>query len=277
MSSPFILSENPDGPVVLRSPLLNISGVVHAFTTRRGGVSGGPFASLNFGLKAGDDPWHVRQNLALLSHAENFNEHHFFRVRQVHGREVVVVRAEDDPRSVSLLEADALITDRPGFALGVSTADCVPVLVADPRHGVVAAAHAGWRGIVGGVVQAVVEIMRQQFDVTPADLRAAIGPCIGPCCFEVGPEVAERFAAFPHVCCEDTGSRPHIDLPRTVRQILEGLGLPGSSIDQANLCTQCRSDLFFSYRRDGARTGHHLSMIGLRPISRHPMAAPTSS
>lgn len=258
----YELSAEDGGAVVLRSSLLQLQGVVHGFATRRGGVSSGGFSSLNYGLKGGDDPQNVQRNLARLGARVGFEAGRLFRLSQVHGRRVVVVDQQSDPVKTAREEADALVTRTPGIAIGVNTADCVPVLFADPAAGVVAAAHAGWRGVVRGVLQATTETMVQQFGAHLGDLRAAQGPCIGPCCYEVGEEVAEQFAGIPGAIIRTEGRpRPHLHLPSAVNYVLMDLGIERTS--HAGVCTHCQDEMFFSYRRDGAGTGHHLSVIGL--------------
>jgi YfiH family protein len=256
-----------NGVATLHSPLLAALeevGILHGFATRLGGVSEGSFASLNFGIRGGDHPEHVAENLSRLATALALRGDRCFRVRQVHGRVLQEVASSDLPEAIARGEADALLTRAPGNAVGVLTADCVPVLFVDPARRIVAAAHAGWRGIVGGVLEAAVASLRGHGS-TAGELLAASGPCIGPCCYEVGPEVAEPFAArFPEAVQPARGrGRPHLDLQVAVGAALRGLGLDPARIDRPTICTRCRADLCYSYRRDGDRTGHHLSVIGI--------------
>jgi len=250
-----------DGAVVWRTRELEDPRLVHGFATRQGGVSDGSFSSLNFGLKAGDDPRRVRENVERLARRLEFDARRLFRARQVHGSTVRVVGADDDPAAVAREPADALVTTTPGTTLGILTADCVPVLLADAERGVVGAAHAGWRGVVGGVLQATVEVLERRFGCTPRRLRAALGPGIRRCCYEVGPEVAARFASVPGAVHDSAAGRPHVDLPAAVRHVLRELGIEAAEVD---VCTRCNEELCFSYRRDGEVAGHHLSVIGLR-------------
>lgn len=251
-----------EGAVVLRSAGLDLPGVVHGFGTRRGGVSGGSFASLNFGVKGGDDPQNVRRNLERLGASVGFDPDRFYRLSQVHGRRVITVDGSEDPALVSQEQADALVTSTPGVCVGVNTADCVPVLFADPVAGVVAAAHAGWRGIVGGVLQATLAVMENELGCDRARMAAAQGPCAGPCCYEVGQEVAEQFAGIPGAVVRVEGrARAHLNLPVAVAHLLAQLDI--AKAGRPTCCTHHQQELFFSYRRDGAATGHHLSVIGL--------------
>jgi polyphenol oxidase len=158
----------------------------------------------------------------------------------------------------SIGEGDALISDHPGSLLAIRTADCVPVLIADPVRRVCAAVHAGWRGTAAGIVAKTVGEMARKFSSRPADLVAAIGPAIGKCCYEVGPEVAGEFGF--------TG-RSHLDLPETNRRQLLESGLQPRNVDTADLCTACGADDFHSYRRDKT-TGRMVSAIGIAPLLR---------
>jgi YfiH family protein len=172
-------------------------------------------------------------------------------LKQVHSATCVL--AEGPPRRLG--EADALLESRPGSAVAVKTADCIPILLADPRHRAVAAVHAGWRGTVAEIARHAVEAMQQHFGTRPEDLHAAIGPGIGKCCYEVGPEVARQFG--------ETG-RAHIDLSAANRGQLLAAGLADIQIYSANLCTLCMSDEFHSFRRDQQDAGRMFSFAGIR-------------
>jgi hypothetical protein len=157
-------------------------------------------------------------------------------------------------RTGVLGQGDALLEDTAGSVIAVKTADCVPVLLIDDRHRAVAAVHAGWRGTVGRIVEAAIEGMRARFGTLPADLDAAIGPGIGECCYEVGPEVAEQFGGQ---------GRAHIDLPGANRRQLLNAGVTPERIYTSNLCTQCGAAEFHSYRRDGEAAGRMYSYVGI--------------
>jgi YfiH family protein len=160
-------------------------------------------------------------------------------------------------------EADALITDQPGLLLAVRTADCLPIFVADPEHRAVAAIHAGWRGIVAGILAEVLGRMAERFGSRPDALLVALGPAIGACCYEVGPEVAARFRElFPER--EDLNGRARLDLAEAARRQLLEAGVRQEQLALAGLCTRCLADEFYSWRRDGPRTGRMLSVIGIR-------------
>lgn len=260
------------GAVIVSSPLLEgLAGagegpdgapgdppIRHGFGTRLGGVSEGTLASLNFGLKGGDRPENVRENLRRLGLTVGFDPDRCCRLHQVHG--IDVVRALE-PATLLGRAGDALISAEPGVTIGVVTADCVPVLFADRGRRAVGAAHAGWRGLAGGVLEATIASLGEHFGIRPRELLCAIGPCIGPCCYEVGEEVAARFDAG--AVLRGRGPRPHLDLAQAARVRLRAAGVPEAQISEARLCTRCRDDLFYSYRREGAATGHHLSVIGV--------------
>lgn len=161
-------------------------------------------------------------------------------------------------------QGDALITNLPQAALSVRTADCVPILLVDPIRRAVAAVHAGWRGILTGVASSAVEALQTGFGSAPEALEAALGPCVGPCCYEVGPEVAAEFQPwFPER--NDLTGRARIDLAEALRRQLTAAGLRPDRIVAAGICTCCRADLCHSYRRDGRQAGRMVSGIAIRP------------
>jgi polyphenol oxidase len=170
--------------------LEGLSGVRHGFFTRAGGVSEGEFASLNCGYASGDDGTRVGANRARALRRLGAAPASLCTVRQVHGADVVV--AQSPPQERPSVQADALVTDRPGITLGVLSADCAPVLLADPDAGVVGAAHAGWRGALAGVIEATVGAM-VGLGALRSRIRAAVGPCIAQESYEVGPELLARF------------------------------------------------------------------------------------
>lgn len=180
-------------------------------------------------------------------------------VHQIHSNRCMVA-AE---RAGRIGDADALITNTPGLLVSVRTADCVPILLADPRRRAVAAVHAGWRGTVQNVAASAIGAMRNTFGSRPEDIIAAIGPCIGPCCFEVGPEVAVEFQGiFPER--KDLEGRTHVDLPEANRRQLVAAGVPDASISVAHICTACTPEEFYCFRRERQRTGRMVSAIGIR-------------
>ena len=179
-------------------------------------------------------------------------------VRQIHSNRVILA-----DRAGDLGQADALISNTPGLSLAVRTADCLPILIADPENRAIAAVHAGWRGTVQQILGETIRAMSDQFGSRSKDLLIAIGPAIGACCYEVGPEVGEQFSGmFPER--QDLKSRARIDLAEaTIRQLRRNGGSAGQ-IDASGLCTRCLGDWFHSYRRDGDAAGRMLSAIRIR-------------
>lgn len=249
-------------PSSLTSPLLERSGFRHAFFTRAGGASQGPYASLSFSLSVGDEPAHVAENLRRAGARLGVSPERIYYLSQVHG---ITTHRADERLSASEfveLEGDAVMAREGRLACGVRSADCVPILLGDRRSGAVAAIHAGWRGVVAGVVSAAITRLRAELGV-PGDLVAAIGPHISVAAFEVSVEVAEQLAAASNEseAIRPGARRPHADLRRIVRAQLVAAGLAPSAIDDVLGCTWSEPERFFSFRRDGAKSGRHLSAI----------------
>jgi hypothetical protein len=239
----------------------------HGFTTRRGGVSAPPFDTLNLGMKWGDARAHVIENRRRLQVATGVER--IFVARQVHGANVLQVSGGDVLADIAQIEADGLFSDAPGIAVGVYVADCIPVLMADARTGGFAAVHAGWRGTLAGVVPAAVRRLVDELGARPEDLRVALGPAIGVCCFEVGEEVVDAVArAIPRAAApaasvirRAANGRAHVDLKRLNVMLLQAEGVPASAIDVGPECTSCDRARFFSYRRDKGETGQAIGFI----------------
>jgi YfiH family protein len=207
------------------------------FTTRNGGVSEGPFRSLNLGILTADDPARVERNRALAAQAAGRDPASFAMGQQVHGARVQV---QDRPRSRGRLErVDAQVTTAADVTPLVLVADCVPLVLA--ARGAVAAVHCGWRGVAAGVVERAVE---QVAGLGEGPVAAAVGPCIGPCCYEVGAEVLDRLSARGH-----RGQGRMLDLAACVADELGRAGV--RDVDVAGMCVSCNPGLFFSHRRDG--------------------------
>ncbi len=237
-------------------PALDRTGMIkHAFTTRQNGLG-----SRNNGIKHPDD-WKG------VAEAFDVSVHHVITVNQVHGDSVVKITRESIS-AVRSSQADAIITSVPGIAVGVETADCVPVLLFDPAAPAVAAVHAGWRSTVKKIVQKAVTEMRGEFGSDPAHMTAAIGPAIGPECYEVdepvmGP-VRKAFMFWEEVASPKGNGRWSLDLVKANRMELLQAGLSEGNIHVLGLCTSCRKDLFYSFRAEG-RTGRMLSAIMIKP------------
>lgn len=251
----------------LTSALLTSAGFHHAFFTRRGGVSEGPYATLNFSRAVGDDGERVARNVALAAEVLGVSAARVYYLSQVHGQVTHVLDGTEDPAGVINLEGDALVSRVAGVACGVRSADCVPILVGERRSGAVAAIHAGWRGVVRGVVEAALASLRAEAGGA-GELVAAIGPHIRVGAFEVSDDVAEELAAASPVAgvVERGGAKPHVSLVRIVRAKLEALGVAAGAIDDVGGCTVTEPERFFSFRRDGKVGGRHLSAIVPRAV-----------
>jgi hypothetical protein len=244
-------------PGLLTSPLLD--RFPHGFSTRRGGASDPPFDSLNLGLAVGDDPAKVEENWRRLGQATGLE---FARVRQVHGSRVVAAERGGPPRE----EADAVVSAAPGVAACVSVADCAPILLADPRSGAVAAVHAGWRGTLARAAEHAVRALEARHGSRPGELLAVVGPAIGPCCYEVARELAERFRdEVGPDCANPSPSQPRVDLWLANETVLRRAGLERRHVQVLRRCTSCEDGWFFSHRRDGGRTGRQVGFIA--PLS----------
>lgn len=240
--------------------------VVHAFCTRMGGVSEGPYSTLNAGFFAGDRDDDVRRNLTLVRGGFAIPEGRLIQVRQVHGDRIITIDKKG-PLPTDPPEGDAMITDRPGVALGIKTADCVPLLFVDPVHRVIGAAHAGWRGTALGLAAKMIDALDERFSSRREDIIVAIGPAIGPCCYQVDLPVRESLlsssSAVPFLRpCREEG-RWMLDLALANRLQLLDKGVAGENIVSADLCTACRRDLFFSHRADRGCTGRQINFLML--------------
>lgn len=249
-----------DGPLLLKTTGPAPAGVVHGFTTRAGGVSTGPLASLNLAARPGETSDALEENWdrVLRSLDPRLRASRVALLSQVHGAVVVRVDAPLGPHTAHG-EADAAVTTELGVALAVRVADCVPVLLASPRG--VAVAHAGWRGTAGGVVAATVQALLAATAEAPEAVRAFIGPHISAEAYEVGEEVVEglRASGLPEGVFRRRGPRrDHVDLGAAVAWQLESAGV--CQIHALRACT-ARDDRFYSHRRDGAATGRLAGVI----------------
>jgi purine-nucleoside/S-methyl-5'-thioadenosine phosphorylase / adenosine deaminase len=284
--------------------------LLHAFSTRSGGASRTPAAGLNLGFIETDQRKIVEKNRKRFFHALGSGSFALAELRQIHSTNIYQVvrgaRGKIDYRPSGypvpqtarrvLPQGDALITQEPGVLLSVRAADCMPVLLADPRRRAVAAIHAGWRGALAGIVKIAVGEMIRIFDSHPDDLLAAIGPSIRACCYEVGDEVVNTFCgrypkgenyfrAAPHDKVEEEIARRypllflsqkppghgpdavtalHLDLVAVARDQLRKAGVSDGKIQVADFCTACRTDLFFSHRKEGSGTGRMMAVIGIK-------------
>ena len=273
---------------LLQIPALSkLPWLIHAFSTAPGGIS--PLENekvLNLGFIDWDTCENVQENRRRFQTAAGAKDLPLITLKQFHSDVIHVF----DTGPGEACKGDASITNRPGLLLAIQTADCVPILLVDPKKRAVAAIHAGWRGTLARIAAKTIGKMQMHFATNPRDLLAAIGPSIGPCCYEVGTEVAtqflSQFADAPTYFDEfRTGDEPNpiqwlnmmppghqpppkgvlLDLRKANRSQLLAAGLRPQNIYVSDLCTACRPDLLFSYRKQGAHSGRLMSVIAVRP------------
>jgi len=268
-------------------PFKKLPWLVHGFSTRTGGLSTlNGRRALNLGFLDWDSRENVLENRRLFQSAVAGKEFTLLTTQQIHSDVVQTVPGLAAPPC----KGDALATNRAGLLLAVQTADCVPILLVDPQKRAVAAIHAGWRGTLARIAEKAVGRMQLEFGTKPSGLFAALGPAIGPCCYEVGAELVTKFTAqfadgagyfdeprsgeepnpLQWLNMAPPGHQPppknvHLDLRKANRSQLLAAGLRPQNIFASDLCTACRTDLFFSYRKEGAQSGRLLSVIGVRP------------
>lgn len=241
-------------------------GLLHGFMGRRGGKSVGLYAGLNVSYRVGDDPKVVSQNVCDMKLAVGIHDGRVVTMKQAHGDNIVEVK---DKNLKEAGEADGMITGEPDVYLGVLTADCVPILFLAPKQRLVAAVHAGWRGTLSGIAAKTVRLFENQHGVAPVDVEVALGPSIGPCCYEVKEDVAGPLMkkwgklTTPSILVKE--GKTFINLSRLNRDILRAAGVPGNQLFQIGPCTSCAPEDFFSYRRERSETGRQISFIGWLP------------
>ena len=236
-------------------PLERIPGIVHAFSTRRAEHN-----QFTMGPDGSGNPA-VQHNRERFLAAAGMPGWPVLKLKQLHSS--IVCRMTDTWAANEPPEGDAAVTELRGVVLAVQTADCVPLLIADRAGRVVAAVHAGWRGTAARIAQRAIESLVESYRVEPSDLTAAIGPHNAVCCYEVGEDVVEA-VRDPETFVRKPGwTKPHFDQALANKRQLLQAGVPENHIIVSNLCTQCRADLFFSYRREGRQAGRLLSVIGI--------------
>jgi YfiH family protein len=264
----------------LTSKLLDSAGfLLHAYSTRQGGISKEPYNSLNLGLSGQDDKQNVIQNRKLFCKATGIEPYQIFCVNQVHGNEVLLVddpvleawrkKREAMPPEKESVRADALLTNLPGVALAILTADCLPIIIADPERKAIAIVHAGWRGTLQGVTQQALFKLGECFGGRPGEWLISLGPCIGACCYTIGQEVVDLFAENfsdwrNYIICDKTGQY-RLNLREANKSQLLKFGINPKNIDQVGECTACHTEDFFSYRKAHPATGRMMSLVMLKP------------
>ena len=236
----------------------------HAIFTRHGGISPEPWASLNVGGTVGDDLVRVRQNRDLSFEALGRASDTMFDVWQVHSADVVCVK-EPRPADQPYRQADIILTDRQRVTLFMRFADCVPLLLHDPRRGVIGISHAGWMGTLGDVATTTVGAMSKNYGSNPADILAGIGPSIGPDHYEIGADVIlqvmQKFGNESELLLKSHNGKIHFNLWETNRLQLERAGV--GQIESSNICTACATQDWFSHRAEKGRTGRFGALICL--------------
>lgn len=248
-----------------------LNAVPHGFSTRRGGVSPAPWDSLNLRPSQGDGPEALWENYHRFFAALGLNESRAVLSQQTHTANIRRVTAADAGKGLlrprDYTDVDALITDEPGLSLTVFSADCGTVLLYDPVRQAIGAVHAGWRGCAAGIVQKTVAAMCDAYGCRAENLMAALGPCIGPCCFETDSDVPEAMRAELMADAEPfitfNGTKFHVDLAGLNRQWLLRSGVLLEHIECAELCTACHPELFWSYRKMGDSRGVQAAVIAL--------------
>lgn len=241
-------------------------GLLHGFLGRRGGKSAGPFASLNLSFRVGDDPQVVKDNICDMKRMVGVHGLRVVTMKQVH-RDLIAEVKDKELKEVG--EADGMVSEEQGIFLGVLTADCVPILFSASGSNLVAVVHAGWRGTLAGIAPKMVRHLRDRYRVDPASVEAALGPAIGPCCYEIGTDVSEplrqRWGNLAEEHLQKGDRKEFLDLKNLNRSLLEEAGVPSAQISRIGPCTSCEVNNFFSYRREGKETGRQMSFIGWLP------------
>ncbi|MCL4458339.1 MAG: peptidoglycan editing factor PgeF [Chloroflexi bacterium] len=252
--------------------LVRYKEIIHAISTRHGGVSNGIYRSLNMSFSVGDATDNVVSNRAILCRALNIPAEAIVVPQLAHSCNVAVVSSNDKGQGAlrggtGIPVSDALITDSPGLFLLITFADCVPLLFYDPVKRAVGLAHAGWKGTVNQIARHVVGKMTQDFGTDPADLIIGIGPSIGPCCYEVGDEVmalvSRAWGDHLDDVAHQVDGRRHLDLWNLNHHAILEAGVNETHLEVTRICTSCRVGDFFSHRRERGRTGRFAAIIGL--------------
>ena len=246
------------------------AGARHGFSTRQGGVSPAPWDTLNLGANRGDTPENVRWNFNWFCSVIGTDDEALVKNHQVHGDLVRPVTQADilpDPAQPGVFQADGMVTDVPGVCLTIFSGDCIPILLYDPVRRCAAAAHAGWRGTALGIAARAAEAMARNYGCDPNNILAAIGPGIGPCCFETHDDVPDAmraaFGAGAEAYIRPRGGKWTVDLKAVNAWRLREAGVPAAAIDICPDCTACRPDLYWSHRAMGDRRGVQGGLIGM--------------
>jgi len=246
--------------------LLKMDKISHCFTTKCGGKSQGKVTGLNLGFRCGDFKDTVTANYRQVAKDMSFPFERITAGRQTHSANIRIMTEDDAGKGVSresdMQDVDGLVTNVKNLPIVIYYADCVPILLADETAKVIAAVHSGWRGTVSQIATKAAEIMTVKFGSNPDNIKAVIGPSIGPCCFETGKEVAEQFDL--DLVKEKQNGKYMVDLWEANRRILLGCNIKPQNIEVLKLCTVCRNDIFYSYRTHKDATGRMGAFIMLK-------------
>lgn len=232
--------------------LSDIPWIEHGISTIKGGNSRPPFSSLNVAYQTNDNPDHVRSNRQRLFECVGIVESHLCEANQVHGDSIAAVSSDGE-----YADTDGFVSREAGLVLSIRTADCVPVFLVDAHQRAIGLVHAGWRGTAQSIAMKAVEKMILHFGSQPQNLHCFVGPSIGPCCYEVGSEVADAAG-------ETYIRQSRLDMWRWNRDQLRSSGIPEKQIEISRLCTACHSEWFFSHRKSGGNTGRMLSYLMIK-------------
>jgi polyphenol oxidase len=266
MQSGFALRKTNGMPYYVCQAIEELSGFRHGFSTRHGGLPGIAGSSLNLGYTHWDFPDRVNANRQRLLAALNLDPARLATLHQIHSDRVHIITEVQDQWNQT--EGDALITQVQDLAIAVQTADCLPVLIADPVRRIVAVVHSGWRGTLARILQKTIQEMKHTFNSNSANLVTAIGPGIRACCYEVGEDIATLFdREYPGACLTTpVNARPgkfFLDLPKALQIQLSQAGIELNSCD-IGVCTRCNTHEFFSYRAEGKNSGRMMAIIGFK-------------
>lgn len=249
MSKEFVDNKVIDVEFYTSTKLINIDFLKHFFSTRIGGVSAGAFESLNLGIYTNDLEENIQYNLHKIFNSAGMHSDKITYLKQVHSDKFFIVN-RDNFLEIRGQCGDALITSERGIAIGIFTADCVPIILVDTLNKIVAVIHAGWKGTALNITGKVLDYMIRDMGTDAKNVVAAIGPSIGPCCFEVGLDVAEKFSYVV-----ENKEKFYVDLWKENIKQLTDYGVQKENISSSMICTSCNSKKVFSYRKDSGKTG----------------------
>lgn len=273
-TEPHLIERTKKNVTWLSFPSLEQTGLVkHAFSTRMGGVSKGPYATMNFSFTRGDDPNDVKENYRRMAEALDVDRERMVLTWQTHTTNVRLVTEQDFGKGVicdrDYRDVDGLITNIPGVTLVTFFADCVPLYFVDTKNKAIGLSHSGWRGTVNRMGKVTLERMKEEFGTNPCDVTACVGPSICQDCYEVGPEVIEQFKQAFDPCHHEIlfygkqNGKYQLNLWEANRIVLMEAGVPEEQISLTDICTYCNPELLFSHRRCADKRGNLCAFLCL--------------